>query len=949
METPGQELAPEDSAAKAQLSEVHTAMAVPSAARSAFKEARKLYHEDQWEQAIERFNNAIDSGLGKPETYMAWVMLGWCEHQLGNLDESLRDFDTAIAEDATRVLGWYSRGMAHKRLGRAHQSKEDCDHAVDLTWEDLARASLEDFGLPPLGVEEQMCDVPEGIRVFFTQLAGAVIGDEMFGMRCYEAAVAAYSLALRSTANATLVVPRDALCRWHFQRGRCFLLLRRHVEALTDFSTVISKVPENKPKVADAHFFRGHLYSQSDRWSEAEEDLKKCLQLNSQHDTAQQLLTSIQEKLSSRARSAEEAEKELLAQLDKDQEREKKKREKNKQKKQRQKEKKKKDEDAAKREASAEQSGNADSASAKSAGKKSAQPQSVASTSSAKEAEVPADGPSSSALAKEQAAQPSVAAPPVPAPEPEVEVEEADEAETEADGESGIELEQPSADAAAPHDLGRPGSNGLSKRRSGAAGGAESGRVRSENGTVRSATTKTTVSGSTWGSTEDEDTVQETDCPLCCEPFDATDLAFTPCPCGYKVCIWCYHRLKAEKDQCPACRQQYQEVQQKMVKVARKHVDGRREETDRRATAKIEEAQLRELFAATNGGLRQSELDSSVVDLLQKLEPSFCRQVMEKFRSVTSWATIRNKSGFVTAEIQKLRASVMAQSSPSQSSGNGDSRSTASASAGSSSTPGRGHGSGGSAGAAAGYSSARPETAASAAARTMPVSSPLSGPKSSWAAAVGQSSGPKAAPDRDSAEGRRYPAHELVQRLSQELEALPGGKQTRRERRRLEQRMHEAEHSAAFEAEARGIAQAADAADGGGGGGGGDDDDETDGAALAGLAAQCVLGHYTGGAASFSAPAAGSALVTLLDDDDDDDDDDGDGGGGGGGGGARGGLCARPLLHPGTLSVIVRRARDHAGCRTLLLSMAIALQRLILSALLSLSLSLALALALYDL
>ena len=74
--------------------------------------------------------------------------------------------------------------------------------------------------------------------MFFTQLAGAVIGDEMFGMRCYEAAVSAYSLALRSTANATLVVPRDALCRWHFQRGRCFLLLRRNELALSDFTTV---------------------------------------------------------------------------------------------------------------------------------------------------------------------------------------------------------------------------------------------------------------------------------------------------------------------------------------------------------------------------------------------------------------------------------------------------------------------------------------------------------------------------------------------------------------------------------------------------------------------------------------------------------------------------------------------------------------------------------------
>ena len=56
--------------------------------------------------------------------------------------------------------------------------------------------------------------------------------------------------------------------------------------------------------------------------------------------------------------------------------------------------------------------------------------------------------------------------------------------------------------------------------------------------------------------------MEESDCPLCCEPFDATDLAFTPCPCGYKVCVWCYHRLKDDTDgQCPACRQRYREVE----------------------------------------------------------------------------------------------------------------------------------------------------------------------------------------------------------------------------------------------------------------------------------------------------------------------------------------------------------------------------------------------------
>ena len=32
-------------------------------------------------------------------------------------------------------------------------------------------------------------------------------------------------------------------------------------------------------------------------------------------------------------------------------------------------------------------------------------------------------------------------------------------------------------------------------------------------------------------------------CPLCMEAFDATDREFTPCRCGYKICLWCWHNL----------------------------------------------------------------------------------------------------------------------------------------------------------------------------------------------------------------------------------------------------------------------------------------------------------------------------------------------------------------------------------------------------------------------
>ncbi|UNI18091.1 RING-type E3 ubiquitin transferase [Purpureocillium takamizusanense] len=62
---------------------------------------------------------------------------------------------------------------------------------------------------------------------------------------------------------------------------------------------------------------------------------------------------------------------------------------------------------------------------------------------------------------------------------------------------------------------------------------------------------------------EEEDT-----CPLCIEEFDLTDRNFRPCPCGYKVCQFCFNNIKNNMNGlCPACRRPYDEktIQYKIV------------------------------------------------------------------------------------------------------------------------------------------------------------------------------------------------------------------------------------------------------------------------------------------------------------------------------------------------------------------------------------------------
>eukprot|EP01035_Chromulina_nebulosa_P019893 gene19893-25848_t len=47
-------------------------------------------------------------------------------------------------------------------------------------------------------------------------------------------------------------------------------------------------------------------------------------------------------------------------------------------------------------------------------------------------------------------------------------------------------------------------------------------------------------------------------CPLCVEPIDMADKNFIPCPCGYRVCMWCWHHIRENLNGlCPACRTPY--------------------------------------------------------------------------------------------------------------------------------------------------------------------------------------------------------------------------------------------------------------------------------------------------------------------------------------------------------------------------------------------------------
>uniref|UniRef100_M4B544 RING-type domain-containing protein n=1 Tax=Hyaloperonospora arabidopsidis (strain Emoy2) TaxID=559515 RepID=M4B544_HYAAE len=86
-------------------------------------------------------------------------------------------------------------------------------------------------------------------------------------------------------------------------------------------------------------------------------------------------------------------------------------------------------------------------------------------------------------------------------------------------------------------------------------------------------------------------------CPLCMEELDITDQTFNACPCGYQVCLWCWHQIKNEYNGlCPACRQPYAELSKQKNPLDREEVVRRtkqrkqKEKNERRSAAQTKQS-----------------------------------------------------------------------------------------------------------------------------------------------------------------------------------------------------------------------------------------------------------------------------------------------------------------------------------------------------------------------
>lgn len=82
---------------------------------------------------------------------------------------------------------------------------------------------------------------------------------------------------------------------------------------------------------------------------------------------------------------------------------------------------------------------------------------------------------------------------------------------------------------------------------------------------------------------------EDWDCPLCMEEMDLSDKNFRPCPCGYQVCRFCWHKIREDGNQrCPACRKVYNEEEAEFTPVPQEEINRMRQK--KRAIKETREA-----------------------------------------------------------------------------------------------------------------------------------------------------------------------------------------------------------------------------------------------------------------------------------------------------------------------------------------------------------------------
>jgi tetratricopeptide (TPR) repeat protein len=218
--------------------------------KEAFKKSESAKNEGDYSEIIALCEEGIKSGANKENAAYARKLCAWAYNrrgerfaELGNEQEAMKDFASAISFDAANWRAIHNRGVSYATLGKTSEALADFSRALQInrnyanTW--FNRAELQS-------------DRGEHARA---------VGD--------------YSEAIRLS-------PKEAA--FYTGRGRSYARIGRVREAMADFDAAIRLDPDN----AQARVSRAEIYLASRDWGRAATDYRDAIQLDDKLGSAYQ-------------------------------------------------------------------------------------------------------------------------------------------------------------------------------------------------------------------------------------------------------------------------------------------------------------------------------------------------------------------------------------------------------------------------------------------------------------------------------------------------------------------------------------------------------------------------------------------------------------------------------------------------------------------------------------
>ena len=220
-----------------------------------------------WKDDITLWNDVISKSPEKPRPY---VVRGFVNYNLGQMDNAISDFSKAIELNPKYKDAYNNRSIAYCQRNQFDKAIGDYTKAIDL--DPLYTAAYYNRGIAYENLKQwdkALIDFTKAIElnpIYAEAYCNRGVANRNLGN--VENAIADYSKAIE--INSTYNVA-------YSNRGIVYDKLEKWDKAISDYTKAI----ELDPKVANVYYNRGNSYSKKGEWDKAINDYSKTIEIDS--------------------------------------------------------------------------------------------------------------------------------------------------------------------------------------------------------------------------------------------------------------------------------------------------------------------------------------------------------------------------------------------------------------------------------------------------------------------------------------------------------------------------------------------------------------------------------------------------------------------------------------------------------------------------------------------